>query len=134
MRRVYLDNNATTAVLPQVLVAMQPYFGERFGNASSIHHHGQEARKAVEQAREHVAALVGARASEMVFTSGGTEGDNLALFGMIQPGDHIITSAIEHHAVLNACQRLEKTGCEVTYVPVDGRCLVSPDDVKQARP
>ena len=132
MRRVYLDNNATTAVLPQVLAAMQPFFGEQFGNASSIHHHGQEARKAVEHAREHVAALVGARASEIVFTSGGTESDNLALFGMVQPGDHIITSTIEHHAVLNACQRLEKTGCEVTYVPVDGRCLVSPDDVKRA--
>jgi cysteine desulfurase len=132
MRRVYLDNNATTAVLPQVLAAMQPYFGERFGNASSIHHHGQEARRAVEEAREHVAALVGARAAEIVFTSGGTEGDNLALFGMAEPGDHIITSAIEHHAVLNACQRLEKTRCFVSYVPVDGRGLVSPDDVKQA--
>lgn len=132
MRRVYLDNNATTAVLPEVLAAMQPYFGERFGNASSIHHHGQEARKAVEQAREEVAALIGARTPEIVFTSGGTEGDNLALFGMVQPGDHIVTSSIEHHAVLNACQRLEKTRCFVSYVPVDGRCLVSPDDVKRA--
>lgn len=132
MRRVYLDNNATTAVLPEVLAAMQPYFRERFGNASSIHHHGQEARKAVEQAREQVAALVGGRAPEIVFTSGGTEGDNLALFGMAQPGDHIVTSTIEHHAVLNACQRLEKTGCEVTYVPVDGRCRVSPDDVRRS--
>ena len=132
MRRVYLDNNATTAVLPQVLAAMQPYFSEQFGNASSIHHHGQEARKAVEHAREHVAALVGARASEIVFTSGGTEADNLALFGMVEPGDHVITSSIEHHAVLNACQRLEKIGCFVTYVPVDGRGLVSPDDVKAA--
>jgi cysteine desulfurase len=132
MRRVYLDNNATTAVLPEVLAAMQPYFGERFGNASSIHHHGQEARKAVEHAREQVAVLVGARASEIVFTSGGTEADNLALFGMVEPGDHIITSGIEHHAVLNACQRLEKIRAFVTYVPVDRRGLVSPDDVKEA--
>src|ERR1051326_3437535 len=132
MRRVYLDNNATTAVLPQVLAAMQPYFAEHFGNASSIHHHGQEARKAVEHAREQVATLIGARASEIVFTSGGTEGDNLAVFGLVEPGDHVITSAIEHHAVLNACQRLEKIRCFVTYVPVDGRGLVSPDDVKAA--
>jgi cysteine desulfurase len=132
MRRIYLDNNATTAVLPEVLAAMQPYFTEHFGNASSIHHHGQEARKAVEHAREEVASLVGARASEVVFTSGGTEGDNLALFGMIQPGDHVISSTIEHHAVLNACQRLEKIRCFVTYVPVDARGLVSPDDVKAA--
>jgi cysteine desulfurase len=132
MRRIYLDNNATTAVLPEVLAAMQPYFTEHFGNASSIHHHGQEARKAVEHAREQVASLVEARASEVVFTSGGTEGDNLALFGMIQPGDHVISSTIEHHAVLNACQRLEKIRCFVTYVPVNARGLVSPDDVKAA--
>jgi cysteine desulfurase len=132
MRRVYLDNNATTAVLPQVLAAMQPYFAEQFGNASSIHHYGQEARKAVEHAREQVATLIGARASEIVFTSGGTEADNLAIFGLVEPGDHVITSAIEHHAVLNACQRLEKLRCFVTYVPVDARGLVSPDDVKAA--
>jgi cysteine desulfurase len=136
MRRVYLDNNATTPVLPEVLEAMRPYFGEHFGNASSIHHHGQETRAAVERARESVAALLGCRASEVVFTSGGTEGDNLAIFGLAQSGDHVIASTIEHHAVLNSCKRLAKypepTGCEVTYIPVDGRGLVDPADVKRA--
>src|SRR5208283_5447305 len=86
MRRVYLDNNATTPVLPEVLEAMQPYFGEHFGNASSIHHHGQETRAAVERARGSVAALLGCRASEVVFTSGGTEADNLAIFGLADRG------------------------------------------------
>jgi cysteine desulfurase len=136
MHRVYLDNNATTPVLPEVVEAMQPYFGEHFGNASSIHHHGQETRAAVERARETVAALVGGRASEIVFTSGGTEGDNLAIFGVAGSGGHVITSTIEHHAVLNACKHLaeyrQTTGCEVTYIPVDGRGLVDPSDVKRA--
>jgi cysteine desulfurase len=132
MRRAYLDNNATTPLLPPVLEAMQPYFIEQFGNASSIHHHGQQTRAAVERARESVAALLGCRASEIVFTSGGTESDNLALFGITRPGDHIITSSIEHHAVLNACKRLEALGCEVTCIPVDGQALISPDDVKRA--
>ncbi len=134
MRRVYLDNNATTPVLPEVLEAMRPYFGERFGNASSIHHHGQETRAAVERARESVAALLGCRAAEVVFTSGGTEADNLAIFGLARAGDHVITSTIEHHAVLNACKHLamEMTGCEVTYLPVDGRGLVDPADVRRA--
>jgi cysteine desulfurase len=132
MRRVYLDNNATTPILPEVLEAMQPYFAEHFGNASSIHHHGQETRAAVEHAREAVAALLGCRPSEIVFTSGGTEGDNLAIFGLIREGDHIISSTIEHHAVLNSCKRLEEAGSEVTYVPVDGRGLVDPDDVRRA--
>jgi cysteine desulfurase len=135
-RRVYLDNNATTPVLPEVLEAMRPYFGEHFGNASSIHHHGQETRAAVERARESVAALVGGRASEVVFTSGGTEGDNLAIFGLTDSGDHIITSTVEHHAILNSCRYLAKypgmAGCEVTYVPVDGRGLLDPADVKRA--
>src|SRR5208282_2901077 len=106
MRRVYLDNNATTPVLSEVLDAMRPYFGEHFGNASSIHHHGQETRAAVERARESVAALLGCRASEIVFTSGGTESDHLAIFGVTGPGDHVITSTIEHHAVLNSGKRL----------------------------
>jgi len=132
MRRAYLDNNATTPLLPTVLQAMQPYFIEQFGNASSIHHHGQQTRAAVERAREAVARLLGCRAAEIVFTSGGTEADNLALFGITRPGDHVITSTIEHHAVLNACRRLESLGCEVTYVPVDGQALVSPDDVRRA--
>ncbi len=159
MARVYLDNNATTPVLPEVLEAMRPYFGERFGNASSIHSHGQQTRAAVERARESVAALIGARASEIVFTSGGTEADNLAVFGVLggigqrsavrvvgkdghrSPvsgqresvgADHIITSTVEHHAVLNACRHLESAGCDVTYVPVDERGLVDPEDVRRA--
>ncbi|MGA2020258.1 MAG: cysteine desulfurase family protein [Candidatus Sulfotelmatobacter sp.] len=132
MRRIYLDNNATTPVLPEVLDAMRPYFGEHFGNASSIHHHGQETRAAVERARDSVASLLGCRASEIVFTSGGTESDNLAISGLTSEGDHVITSGIEHHAVLNACRHLEKMGCDVTYVLVDSRGLVDPDDVRRA--
>jgi cysteine desulfurase len=131
-RRVYLDNNATTPVLPEVLEAMLPYYGEHFGNASSIHHHGQDTRGAVEGARESVATLFGCRASEIVFTSGGTEADNLAIFGLTEAGDHIITSTIEHHAVLNACKHLATKGCEVTYAPVDGRGLIDPADVARA--
>ncbi|HLO05522.1 MAG TPA: cysteine desulfurase family protein [Terriglobales bacterium] len=132
MRRVYLDNNATTPVLPEVFETMQAYFGERFGNASSIHHHGQETRAAVERARESVAALLGGGASEIVFTSGGTEGDNLAIFGLTRPGQHVISSTVEHHAVLNSCRHLEASGCEVTYVPVNGQGQVDPDDVCRA--
>jgi len=132
MRRAYLDNNASTPVLPEVLEAMQPYFGERFGNASSIHHHGQETRAAVERARESVSALLGCRPAEVVFTSGGTEADNLAIFGLVRPGDHVVSSTIEHHAVLNSCKHLQERGIEVTYVPVDGRGLVDPDDLRCA--
>jgi cysteine desulfurase len=132
MRRVYLDNNATTPVLPEVFEAMRPYFSERFGNASSIHHHGQETRAAVEGARDSVAALLGCRASEIVFTSGGTESDNLAIAGLTAPGDHVITSSIEHHGVLHAVKHLEKIGCEITCLPVDGRGLVDPSDVRRA--
>ena len=132
MLRVYFDNNATTPVLPEVLEAMRPYFGERFGNASSIHHHGQETRAAVERARDSVASLLGCQAAEVVFTSGGTEGDNLAIAGLTSAGGHVITSSIEHHAVLHACKHLQETGCEVTYLPVDDRSLVDPDDVRHA--
>jgi cysteine desulfurase len=132
MRRVYLDNNATTPVLPEVLEAMRPYFGERFGNASSIHHHGQETRAAVERARESVADLLGCRPAEVVFTSGGTEADNLAIFGLAGSGDQVITSTIEHHAVLNSCKHLAEKGIEVTSLPVDGRGLVDPDDLRSA--
>src|SRR5437660_2091326 len=132
MRRVYLDNNASTPVLPEVVEAMRPYFGETFGNASSIHHYGQETRAAVERARDSVARLLACRASEVVFTSGGTEGDNLAIAGLVTAGDHVISSRIEHHAVLNSCKHLEALGCEVTYVPVDGRGLVDPDDIRRA--
>lgn len=132
MRRVYLDNNATTPVLPEVFEAMRPWFGEHFGNASSIHHHGQETRAAVEDARESVANLLACSASEIVFTSGGTESDNLAIAGLIMPGDHVITSSIEHHAVLHAAKHLEELGCEVATLPVDGRGLIDPADVKRA--
>jgi cysteine desulfurase len=132
MRRVYLDNNATTPVMPEVFEAMRSYFGEHFGNASSIHSHGQETRAAVEDAREAVAALLGASPSEIIFTSGGTEGDNLAIAGFVEAGDHVITSSIEHHAVLHAAKHLDETGCEVSFLPVDGRGVVDPDDVKRA--
>jgi cysteine desulfurase len=132
MHRIYLDNNATTPLLPEVFQAMRPYFGERFGNASSIHHHGQQTRAAVEDARESVAALLGCRALEIVFTSGGTEADNLAIAGLVAAGDHVITSSIEHHAVLLACKHLEDIGAEVTVLPVDGRSLVDPADVRRA--
>jgi cysteine desulfurase len=131
VHRVYLDNNATTPVLPEVFEAMRPYFGEHFGNASSIHHHGQETRAAVENARESVAGLLGCGAPEVIFTSGGTESDNLAIAGLVKAGDHVITSGIEHHAVLHAAKNLEQIGCEVTVLPADGRGLVDPDDVKR---
>jgi cysteine desulfurase len=132
MHRIYLDNNATTPVLPEVFAAMQPFFGEQFGNASSIHHYGQQTRAAVEDARESVAALLGCGAAEIVFTSGGTESDNLAIAGLVGRGDHVITSSIEHHAVLLACKHLEEIGAEVTVLPVDGRSLVDPADVRRA--
>lgn len=132
MHRVYLDNNATTPLLPEVFEAMRPYFMEHFGNASSIHHHGQEARAAVENARESVAGLLCCRPGEIVFTSGGTEADNLAIAGLVAPGDHVITSSIEHHAVLHAAKYLEEIGCGVTVLPVDGRGLVDPADVRRA--
>jgi cysteine desulfurase len=132
MHRIYLDNNATTPLLPEVFQAMRPYFGEHFGNASSIHHHGQQTRAAVEDARESVAALLGCRAVEIVFTSGGTEADNLAVAGLVAAGDHVVTSSIEHHAVLMACKHLEDVGVEVTVLPVDGRSLVDPSDLRRA--
>jgi cysteine desulfurase len=132
MRRIYLDNNATTPVLPEVFEAMRPYFGERFGNASSIHSHGQETRAAVENARESVAALIGCHAAEIVFTSGGTEADNLGVLGVVSAGDHVVTSSVEHHAVLHACKHLQEIGCEVTFLPVDGRGLIDPADVRRA--
>src|SRR5258708_11832460 len=132
MRRIYLDNNATTPVLPEVFEAMRHYFGEQFGNASAIPHHGQQPRAAVEEARKSLAALLGCRASEIVFTSGGTEADNLAIAGLVGAGYHVITSSIEHHAVLLACKHLEEIGVEVTVLPVDGRSQVDPDDVRRA--
>jgi cysteine desulfurase len=132
MQRVYLDNNATTPVLPDVFEAMRPYLLEQYGNASSVHRFGQDARAAVERARDAVAALLHARPAEIVFTSGGTEGDNLALFGLVAAGDHVITSAIEHEAVLKSCERLEQLSCEITYLPVDARGLVTPEDLRRA--
>jgi len=134
--RIYLDYNATTPVDPAVLDAMLPYFAESFGNASSIHSPGQRARGAVDASRASVAALMGAKPSEIVFTSGGTESDNLALFGVVaasqEPRKHIITTAIEHHAVLNAAQALEKLGIAVTYVPVGREGVVDPEDIRRA--
>jgi cysteine desulfurase len=132
MRRVYLDNNASTPVLPEVFEAMRPFYLERFGNASSIHHYGQHARAAVERARASVATLLNARPAEIVLTSGGTESDNLGIFGFMSKGDHAITSTIEHSAVLNSCKRLEQMGCDVTYVPVNRRCEVDPQDIREA--
>ncbi len=135
MRRVYFDNNATTPLLPEVFAAMRPWLESNVGNASSIHHHGQDARAAVEQARDSVAKLFGCRPAEVVFTSGGTEGDNLALFGTLKPGDHLITTTVEHHAVLNSAEHWQEMGAqggEVTYVPVDGCGLIDPEDVRRA--
>jgi cysteine desulfurase len=111
---------------------MKPFYLEEFGNASSIHHYGQRARSAVEKARASVAALLNARPAEIVFTSGGTEGDNAAIFGLVTKGDHIITSTIEHSAVMNTCKRLEQMGCEVSFVPVNGRGEVDPEDIRKA--
>lgn len=132
MRRVYLDNNATTPLLPEVFEAMRPFYLEQFGNASSIHHFGQHARAAVEKARASVAALLNARPAEIVFTSGGTEADNLGIFGFVQRGDHVITSTIEHSAVMNSCKRLEQMGCEVTFVPVGSKGEIYPGNVHAA--
>jgi cysteine desulfurase len=127
-----MDSNATTPVLPEVFEAMRPYFLDGFGNASSIHHHGQHARAAVEHARESVARLLNCRAAEIVFTSGGTEGDNFALAGLLREGDHVITSTIEHHAVINTASALERRGCEVTWLKPDTSGTVDPGDVRRA--
>jgi len=144
MNRIYLDHNATTAVDPAVLDAMLPYFSADFGNASSIHTFGQRARAAVETAREQVAALLNARPQEIVFTSGGTESDNHAIFGVALEFltslnsstsltfPHIITTTIEHEAVLNACQALEKQGVAVTYLPVNRQGLIDLDELRRA--
>lgn len=137
MNRVYLDHNATTGVAPEVLDAMLPYLSGEYGNAASIHTFGQKARGAVETAREQVAALIGARAQEIVFTSGGTEADNHAIFGVVGAASpasrpHVIASSIEHEAVLNSCQALEKQGAEVTYLAVDREGRIQPEELRQA--
>jgi cysteine desulfurase len=133
-RRVYLDHNASTPVHPEVVAAMLPYLTERFGNPSSVHGFGREAREGVDQAREGIAAFLRVRPEEVVFTSGGTESDNLAVKGvaLARGGGHIVTSSIEHHAVLRACQALEGQGVAVTYLPVDGFGRVDPDEVRRA--
>jgi cysteine desulfurase len=133
---IYLDYNATTPIDRRVFDAMLPYLGETFGNASSIHSAGQHARAAVDAARESVALLIGASPAEIVFTSGGTEADNLALLGAIQASasarKHVITTSIEHHAVLNTCEALEQRGVEITYVGVGGNGIVDPEEVRRA--
>jgi cysteine desulfurase len=133
-RRVYLDHNASTPVHPEAIEAMLPYFGERFGNPSSIHGFGRDARDGVEAARERIAGFLRVGKDEIVFTSGGTESDNLAVKGVAaaRGRGHIITSQVEHHAVLRACQALEREGFAVTYLPVDEHGLVDPDDVRRA--
>jgi len=136
LRKVYLDHNATTPVHPEVAAAVQPFLGELFGNPSSIHWAGREVRKAVEDARAQVAAFYGCRPLEVVFTSSGTEADNLALKGVAylpgNAGKHIITSQVEHPAIRNACRFLESQGFRVTYVPVDRQGIVDPDSVRDA--
>ena len=136
MRRIYLDNNATTPVAPEVFEAMKPYLLEDYGNASSIHWFGQRAKNAIEKARQQVAKLLNARPGEVIFTSGGTEADNAAIFGIVGAArvanPHIITTRIEHHAVLNTAQALEKRGVEVTYLGVGNGGVVDPADVRRA--
>ena len=136
MNRVYMDNAATTPVSPAVLEKMLPYFSECYGNANSIHSIGLDARKALNAARKKVAAALNCNPEEVYFTSGGSESDNWALKGVAfanrKKGNHIITSAIEHHAILHTCEWLEKQGFEITYVPVDADGLVNPADVEAA--
>jgi cysteine desulfurase len=133
-RRVYLDHNASTPVHPEVLQAMLPYFSERFGNPSSVHGFGRESREGIDTAREQIAAFLKVSKDEIVFTSGGTESDNLGIKGVAaaRRAGHIITSQIEHHAVLRTVQTLEQEGFTATYLPVDGDGMVNPDDVRAA--
>jgi len=135
MKRIYLDYAATTPTHPRVVEAMMPYFTEAFGNPSSIYACGQESKTAIEEARNKVARLIGARDEEVVFTSGGTEADNLALMGVAfaneSKGNHIITSVVEHHAVLETCHFLEKRGFKVTYLPVDKYGMIDPDQIRR---
>jgi cysteine desulfurase len=136
MQRIYLDYAATTPVHPDVLKAMLPFFYETFGNPSAIYSYGQEARSAVDEARGRVAVLIGARSEEIAFTAGGTEADNMALTGIAlaneKKGNHIITMAIEHHAILETCDHLEKEGYDVTYLPVDRDGLITAEEVRRA--
>jgi cysteine desulfurase len=136
MRRIYLDHNATTPIHPEVVGVMLPYLQETFGNPSSIHSFGQLAKKGLEEARERVALLIGAHPVEIIFTGSGTEASNLAIKGVAharrEQGRHLITSSIEHLAVLNVCRQLEQEGFGVTYLPVDRYGLIHPDDVRKA--
>jgi cysteine desulfurase len=132
MRRVYCDANATTPLLPEVVEAMHPYWMEQFGNASSIHLHGQQAHRAVDHARETLARFFRCREAEVVFNSGGTEGDNTAIFGLLRPGDHFITTNIEHSAVLRAADRVAKNSVEVTFVAPHASGLIHPEDIESA--
>jgi cysteine desulfurase len=136
MKRIYLDHSATTPLAPEVMEAMVPYFSEFYGNASSLHSFGREAREAIEDAREKVADLINAEPSEIYFTSGGTESDNLAIKGIAlknkNKGKHIITSCFEHPAVLEVCKYLAKQGYEITYLPVTRDGLIQPDAVRDA--
>lgn len=136
MSEIYLDYAATTPALPEVVEAMQPYFNAKYGNPSSIHTSGQEARAAVEKARSSIASLIGCCLMEVVFTSGGTEADNHAIKGVAfanrDKGNHIITTSIEHHAVLRTCEFLKGQGFDITVVPVDAGGIVNPDDIKKA--
>ena len=136
MKKIYLDYASTTPMNPEVVRAMQPYFSEIFGNPSSVHSFGREAVKAVDEARAAVARFIGAKPYEIVFNGGGTEGNNTALKGSAYAnrsrGDHIITSSIEHHSVLESCGFLERNGFNVTYLPVDSDGMVDPDDVRRA--
>lgn len=136
MRKIYLDYAATTPTDQEVVKAMLPYFTDKFGNPSSIHSPGQECKAAIEDAREQIASLLNAKPEEIVFTSGGTESNNFAIKGVAyanqSKGDHIISSSIEHHAVIEPCKFLEKRGFNVTYLPVDKEGLVNPEDVKEA--
>ncbi len=134
MKRVYMDHAATTPVDSRVMKAMEPYFSEEFGNASSLYHHGQQARLAMETARKKSARLLNADAEEIVFTSGGTESDNAAIIGaaMAGKGNHIITTKIEHHAVLETCAHLERKGFRVTCLDADEQGMINPEDVRKA--
>ncbi len=132
MRRVYCDANATTPLLPEVMEAMRPYWMERFGNASSIYTQGQQARAAVDRARETLARFFNCREAEVVFNSGGTEGDNTAIFGLVREGDHLITTSIEHSAVLRAAERVAERGVEVTFVGPRENGLIDPEEIRRA--
>lgn len=132
MRRVYMDANATTPLLPEVVDAMHPYWIDHFGNASSIHQPGQTARRAVDEARERLAEFLGCHAAEVVFNSGGTEGNNTALFGLLRPGDHFITTAIEHSAILTPAERLAARGVEVTRIAPHACGLIDPEAIRAA--